>query len=653
MSLITTTSGFRAAIARRGGNGPEVFPSKDPGIPLWNYTAHDADPLTLWKTQPSLRKVVSFAARQVASVAWHAYERVSDTDRQRTSDSPAEQTLGRPGRFTTGYRFWQLITTDAMMYDLYCAVLIDGELLRIPPRYLSIKSDYLGRPAKVILRTSDHLDDIDMTAFPLMIGWGWAPAAAGGVSPLETLSEVLDESRRSVQWRREQWDQSPKFNGILKHPSQFKDDSKKARFLESFRAWRDQGGGTPLLENGIEYEEIGGDMPGSRESENVEGRKLTDAEVASAYHIPPELVGAREGNFSNIAAFRQMLFGPTLGPQFKDFRQAINAEIVEHLDGRPDVYVEPNLQAAIDGSLVEQAQVLQTMVGGPIMTRAEARSRLNLPFIDGTEELITPMNVTEGGLASPTDTGSQNRQHGLEQPTMKAARSPRQLLKAEDPGDLGEAEDHREQLTRALAEVYAEQRTEVLAAGGISNAEEFHQRWDDAVAEALNAPIRTAATAGAWDVLRQLNPDAEGWDPEVMTAYLDEMSATASERVNNGVIDAVDEATEPPAEDDERDQDERISQSFAVLTGVSAVAFGAVVTEARSFGGADAAEASGAATKTWLVTSSNPRASHAAMHGETVGIRDRFSNGAKWPGDAALDVDELAGCTCGVEWTTT
>jgi len=54
--------------------------------------------------------------------------------------------------------------------------------------------------------------------------------------------------------------------------------------------------------------------------------------------------------------------------------------------------------------------------------------------------------------------------------------------------------------------------------------------------------------------------------------------------------------------------------------------------------------------KTWIVTSGNPRASHAAMDGETVGYHDTFSNGADWPGDTgALDADETCGCQCELE----
>jgi hypothetical protein len=66
--------------------------------------------------------------------------------------------------------------------------------------------------------------------------------------------------------------------------------------------------------------------------------------------------------------------------------------------------VEANVASKLRGSFEEQASLLQTAVGGPYMTRAEARTVQNLPHLDGTDELIVPLNVVVGGLASPTDT---------------------------------------------------------------------------------------------------------------------------------------------------------------------------------------------------------------------------------------------------------
>ena len=49
--------------------------------------------------------------------------------------------------------------------------------------------------------------------------------------------------------------------------------------------------------------------------------------------------------------------------------------------------------------------------------------------------------------------------------------------------------------------------------------------------------------------------------------------------------------------------------------------------------------------KVW-VTGPNARKSHSGMNGERVGIDDKFSNGADWPGDDSLSPEESCGCNC-------
>ena len=59
-------------------------------------------------------------------------------------------------------------------------------------------------------------------------------------------------------------------------------------------------------------------------------------------------------------------------------------------------YAEFDITAKLAGSFEGQASVLSTSTGGPWMTRNEARARQNPPAIEGGDELIVPMNVTEG-----------------------------------------------------------------------------------------------------------------------------------------------------------------------------------------------------------------------------------------------------------------
>ena len=58
------------------------IPVMDPGTPLemWHRGGTRSDVEHFLRTQPNLRKVVDFIARNVGSVPLHCYERVSDTD---------------------------------------------------------------------------------------------------------------------------------------------------------------------------------------------------------------------------------------------------------------------------------------------------------------------------------------------------------------------------------------------------------------------------------------------------------------------------------------------------------------------------------------------------------------------------------------------
>jgi len=616
--LFETGSG----LARISG-GASGLMSLDMGVPLDTYMPAPVDPLQIWKTQPSVRKVVGFAARQIAQLPWHAFERVSDTDRRRVRDSLAEQALSKPSRFVSEFQLVEQIVIDAMLYDRWLVLWVDNELLRIPPKRWTVKSDHLGRVQQVRLFMPSGEKDIDLTDAPIACGWGWADINAGGISPMFTLAEVLDESRKSVEWRKRLWEDAPKFSGLLKHPSTFKDPKKRDGFVQSWAQWRDTRKGTPILEEGMEYEVP--ELMSPKDARDIEGRTLTDIEVTSAFHIPPELTGARPGNFSNMMAFRSMLFGPTLGPTITQLEQGFN-RLVPVIDPGRDVYLEAAREAAINGSLMEQAAVLQTMTGAPILLRSEGRARLNLPFIEGTDELIVPMNITEGGQASPTDSGSQNRTLGLKSLTL-----PRTVVKAGGEVSDKEADKLRARIERALARILDDQEDDD------STGDEFRDKWVPVTAAELLPGVKAAAGLSAGRVAAAVGAE---FDTAVMDAYLAKMADTTAGQITDGTVQAI------------ADSDDRAATFETLRDSVALAWAGSVVAESMGFGGHDAARATGGKTKTWNTNSGNPRASHAAMDGETVGVDDTFSNGAMWPGDVALSADEAAGCQCSVtyEW---
>jgi hypothetical protein len=324
--------------------------------------------------------------------------------------------------------------------------------------------------------------------------------------------------------------------------------------------------------------------------------------------------------------------------------QEIAAQILPDLgDDTEGVYAEFNIQAKMRGSFEEQAAAASTATGGPWMTRNEIRARNNLPALEGGDDLITPMNVTAGGLASPRDTAP-------EPGDVAKSRRRRTGRKSARPDELGDVDEERDALESALVAFTERQADRLLADVGAKadGMPDFLQAWaqgsEDRLAQ-LTALLAEhgyrLAQVGAWEVLEEHNPDAEGWSAEVMLAWCLAAAEAHAELHEDAGRTAVAEVQETGGED-WRDQLRSAATSWATAAVVRAAT---ASTELRSFGGHDAASASGLVRKTWR-TGSKPRPQHARMDGETVALGETFSNGLRWPGDSTGDAKDNANCNC-------
>lgn len=203
------------------------------------------------------------------------------------------------------------------------------------------------------------------------------------------------------------WRNGARLSGVIERPVNAPEwaSPQRNKFAAAWRATYGaagtRAGGTPILEDGMTYKTVEAVTP--EQAQQIEARKLSMSEVAAAFHVAPVLVGVIDNaNYSNVKAYREMLYTDTLGPMFQQARQAYNARLVpDYAD--PDLFVEPNVAEKLRMSFEEQATIMQTATGAPIMTRNEARQRMNLPHLPGADDLVVPLNVLVGGQASPTD----------------------------------------------------------------------------------------------------------------------------------------------------------------------------------------------------------------------------------------------------------
>lgn len=625
----------------------------DPGIPLaWHYQGGVEQ---LWKSQPNLRKVVDFIARNVATVPLHTFERVSDLERERATDTALDALMSAPRKGVSPFRFWHSVLSDSLLYDYWALWMLPApdmpagyELLPLPSWRLRFITDSFRQVVEVHFWVGDlHLPEanegwVQMNLDELIYDHGYAPSTAG-LSPVETLKDILEESAEAVAYRRQTWEQGARVPNFLTRPADAPEWSKEARerFKRSWERYVGRGpaaGGTPLLEDGMRLE-AATDAFSPRDTLDLEGRQLTAVEVAAAFHIAPELVGAREGNYSNVREYRQMLYRDSLGAYIASIEQTLNAQLTPRLAGDRQLYIEANIESKLRGSFEEQAQVLSSAIGAPWMSRSEGRARMNLPYMPDGDELVVPLNVLVGGQASPRDSGSQNR-----------TASGRPAGKASGPTQAKAAvpDTYIEKARRTLEGFYSRQGRSVLSRLGAGDDEWWDtERWNSELSDDIYQLAVMISTYVGEEVTQDIGFAPSEYNADRTLAFLRAVADRIAEDTNTTTRAQIEQAMEG-----ELDPDERLAGAQHVFDvaaeGRSDIAATTIGTTFAGFAAVEAGRqmTGDRATKTWVVTSANPRASHAAMNGETVPVNENFSNGLPWPGSIEGGPEETAGCQC-------
>ncbi|MFD5656926.1 phage portal protein [Streptomyces hirsutus] len=608
---------------------------------------------TIWRTQPQVRTVISFLARNIAQLGVHVYRRVSDTDRERLTQHPLAQLLNSPLLGMTTYRFIERLVSDVALYDNWYGIKLNlnGTLriLPVPPTLIRPYGGNWIRPEKY-----ETAGGRDFGVDEVIHIHGYSPTdLTYGESPIESLRDLLLESAEAAKQRSQMWKSGARLTGVLVRPADAPEwgTKDKARFREMWRSFTDGGGaegGTPILEDGMTYDKVGFNP---EQAQYIEARKLTREEVSAAYFIPPPLIGILDhATYSNIKEQHAHLYQDTLGPWTVMIQQEFAAQVLPDLPDPEDVYCEFNIAEKMRGSFEEQAAAASTAAGGPWMTRNEIRARNNLPRVEGGDDLIVPMNVTEGGLASPRDTAPE----AVDGPP-KARGLPRSKASGR-PSALGSFASERDALEKTLTAFTERQADGLLAAAGAKADDglpDLLALWaagsEDRLAQ-LQALLAhhgyRLAQIGAWEVLDVHNPEAEGWSADVMLAWILAAAETHAAQHEEAGREAVAQVQEEGG-----DGWREALQSAAVAWGTAAAARALTAsTELRSFGGHDAAGASRLTKKIWRTGGTNPRASHKAQDGEQVALDDVFSNGLRWPGDSGGETKELVNCKCTLDY---
>lgn len=618
--------------------------------------ARGMSPREMWRSQHNVRMVVDFLSRNIAQLGLHAYENAGEGGRERVRSGPLTDLLKAPNQWMTSYDLVASLVSDLALFDeawwLFRPTRDGGHEIRpLPVHRVSVKSGHEWDGNLVVtVQQGDGRAPLTIRQENLIHFREWDPDYGKRVSPaIYTLRNVLAEQIASQEFRLKVWENGGQISSYITRPKDAADWSNESatRFREDisqYRAGKGSAGKMPVLEDGMEIKQT---RFNAKDEQWAEAAQLALETVARTFHINPAMVGATGGiSYANVKEFRKMLYGETLGPWLRMIQDRLNRFLVPRLTDVGGVYLEFNVKAKLSASFEEQAAVLSSAVGRPWMTANEARSLENMPALSGdAEQLVTPLNVLVGGQSSPLDADSTDGPKAST-PKVKAVREPLHI-KAEADSESSVM------LGQIMTRFFARQKSAVLGKIGAGDDEWWDaERWNKELADDLfKVAVSMFGRVGA-DVLSRVVFDPDALDVGRAEAFLKAVSESRAQMINDATEDQLNAALDGDVtEGAERSTPEGVFEQADGSRG--AVIAATLLTTLAAFTTTEAVKqvAGGRGMKTWNVQSSNPRASHAAMDGQTVPVDEPFSNGADWPGDPALGADGVSNCLCGVTVT--
>lgn len=364
-------------------------------------TAKSANYAWIYTNSPAVRTVVDVIVRNVGQLDLRLYEEVSEDHREARPEHPAALSLRYPNEETAADAFVRELFKDFLVFDEAYAVLTEAPgsqltLNWVPAHMVEIRGSSLFRADGYRV----HRRDGTWVDFPpeRMLHWkGENPHdPRTGLSKLDTLRAVIAEDAALQQATVELANAGLTEPAWVFRPLEVGDWSNEARvaFEEDLtNRMRRRNKSPVVLEEGMELRSFG---VNPKDAEMMAVRRWAIERVAAVYGVPLGMVGLAE----NLAEAQTQFYSDTLPPYCEEFTKMLNQRILVRVYDWTDGCFEFNLDEKLMGD--ERLKTLVAASGRAVMTTDEARAKLNLPPIDGGDELVTPLNVMVGDNPKPS-----------------------------------------------------------------------------------------------------------------------------------------------------------------------------------------------------------------------------------------------------------
>jgi HK97 family phage portal protein len=515
-------------------------------------TAQSANYMWMYTNSPAVRTVIDTIRFNIGQLDLRLYEELGLDRREPRPDHPAALSLRYPNPTTPSDKFVRSLFLDKLTYDNAYALVQEVGRRQLSFWWLEahrveILGDSTFDPQGYRYHVPNQGTFVD---FPPEMVFHWAGENPHdqrlGLSKLETLRKVVAEDAALQQANVELANsgmQKPVWIFRPLDAPQWTPEARQ-RAEEDFRNRLKRRTDSPVIaEEGMELRDFG---VNPNDAEALDVRKWLLEQVATAYGVPGPMVGL-EGDLEKA---QQIFYSDTLPPYTEDFTRALNHHVLVGKYGLTDYCFEFDLDEKLMGD--ERLKALTSASGRPVMLTNEARAKLNLPPVEGGDELVTPANVIVGDNPKPsTDVmpiqdpngPSQEGDHredeepkGLTVGDMAALLAAgwgqqKRLEVSTIPKSVGDMNRQKRYIDRAravMARHYSEQRSVLLDKGFKAAADS--EKWNRKLADRIETLARQIVeTEGAIYASRL---GADDFDMGQVENYLKAMAAGAAEGIN-------------------------------------------------------------------------------------------------------------------------
>lgn len=333
----------------------------------------------------------------------HLYE--AGTARKRVTSHPVAKLLTAPNRWQTPAQFFGMLEAHKQLRgNGYAEILYDrkgqpSELVPLHPDRVMPEIGPSGLP-RWIVKDAQGLNPRTLVQGEVMHLTGLTVDGYTGVNPVMAEREAIGAAIASRDYGSRYWNNDARPPFWIKVPAKFENNEARAGFRDDWQAA--YGGGNQhrpaVLDRGMEIVELSID---NQTAQWMDARKYSDTDLCGLWRMPPHKIGIlTDAKYANIEQQSIEFVTDTILPQLVGWEQVFARDLLLPDEG---LYLENLVNGLLRGDTKSRYEAYGKGIQDGWLTRNEVRRMENMAPLDGLDEPLQPLNMTQAGgkLLSP------------------------------------------------------------------------------------------------------------------------------------------------------------------------------------------------------------------------------------------------------------